>query len=321
MLSDHCGLDREDGDVVDAAARASKAALETAPLVLARAGDRGRRFVDEGVELLDPFAGGGHSGGWYTRPVRDETALRVSVLELPARWDGARAGLAEVDALLAEAETDLAVLPELALTGYVSPEGDFDVRRFAEPIDGPTVRAAAAVAARHRVHLMLPLVLEEGGRFYNATVVLTPAGEVAATYRKRHPWFPEMWATPGGREPPVVRICGVRVTMATCFDGHFLARDGARALRGADLLAFTSAWVDEEDSRMPLLRSLARAFRIAVANANWGPGVVEVPGQGGSCILDERGETIALARPGSSVRIDAIVRPRTGEPFKLDGAG
>jgi predicted amidohydrolase len=245
--------------------------------------------------------------------VRDETALRVSVLELPARWNGAAPGLAEVDTLLAEGETDLAVLPELALTGYVSPEGDFDVSRFAEPIDGPTVVAAAKVASRHRVHLTLPLVLSEAGRLYNATVLLTQAGDVAAIYRKRHPWFPETWATPGGREPPVVRIRGVRVTMATCFDGHFLAEDSGRALRGADLLAFTSAWVDDEDSRVPLLRSLARTFRIAIANANWGPGVVEVPGQGGSCILDERGKALALA---SQVpirrRIDAIVRPSRG---------
>lgn len=232
--------------------------------------------------------------------------LRVSVLELPARWAGREAALAEVDALLDRDAPDLVVLPEMALTGYVSPEGSFDLSAFAEPLDGPTVRAAGALSRRRGIHLVAPLVLSEGERLYNAAVVLGPGGELVATYRKRNPWYPETWATPGEQPHPVFDVGGIAVTLAICFDGHFLLEDAADSLSRADLLVFTSAWVEEEDGRLPLLRFLARRFGVAIANANWGPGVVVIPGQGGSCVLDGRGEVLASV-PAGGRRADAVV--------------
>jgi len=233
----------------------------------------------------------------------------VSVLELPARWDGAAEALGEIDAILASGpETDLVIVPEQAFVGYVSPEADFDLTRFAEPVDGPTFRAAAQLCVARRVHLVAPLVLREDRHVYNAAIVVGPDGSLIASYRKRHPWIPERWATPGPTPPPIVSVGGLHVTIAICYDGHFLADDAADVLARADLLVFTSAWVDdgEEDSRRPLLQSLARHFRIAVANANWGPGVVWVPGQGGSCILDGRGDALATV-PRGGRRADASV--------------
>ncbi len=132
--------------------------------------------------------------------------VRVSVLELPARWNGATEALAQVDALLAEAPTDLAILPEAAFTGYVSPRGDFDLTRFAEPIDGPTATAIAALARRHRITLVAPLVLAEDERVYNTAIVAGPDGRLLATYRKRHPWAPERWAAPGPHPLPLFRV-------------------------------------------------------------------------------------------------------------------
>jgi predicted amidohydrolase len=246
--------------------------------------------------------------------------LRVAVLELPARWGPAAEALARVDALLAVGPTDLALVPELALTGYVSPRGIFDPSRFAEPITGPTVVAAGELAVRHRCHLVVPLVLQEGTRLSNAAVLLGPDGDVRAIYRKRHPWIPERWATPGRAPYPIVEVGGLRVTMAICYDAQFLHDDGAAVLDEVDLLLFTSAWVEpapvvagphsgteEEDSRLPLLRGLARRFGITIANANWAEGVVVVPGQGGSCVVDASGDVVARVRDG---RADAGVSPR-----------
>jgi predicted amidohydrolase len=225
--------------------------------------------------------------------------LRVSVLELPARWNGREAALADVDALLAQHPTDVALVPELSFTGYVSPRGDFDPSRFAEPLEGPTIAAVRTVCARRQTHLAVPLVLREDASVYNAMVVVAPDGAIRATYKKRHPWFPERWATPGASPPPLIEIGGLLVSVAVCYDGHFLAGDAADVLTEADLLLFASAWVDVEDSRMPLLSSLASSFGVTVANANWAPGVVVVPGQGGSCIVDERGEVVASVTPPS----------------------
>jgi predicted amidohydrolase len=241
--------------------------------------------------------------------VRSTSVLRVSVLELPARWAEPAEALREVDELLALGPTDLAIVPEMSFVGYVSPQGSFDPTRFAEPIDGPTVSAVRGLCERHGVHLVAPLVLREGDCMYNALVAVAPDGAVLGTYKKRHPWFPERWATPGKEPPPMLEIGELKVTTAICFDGHFLEYDAAELLSRADLLVFTSAWVDEEESRMPLLRGLARTFGMSVANANWGRGVVELPGQGGSCVLDGRGGVLALVPEGKR-RADASVGRR-----------
>jgi predicted amidohydrolase len=238
-------------------------------------------------------------------------AVRVTVVELPARWGAPAAALAEVDALLARGPaTDLVLLPEASLTGYVSPRGDFDLTSAGEPLDGPTAAALAALAARHGVHLVGPLIEADGAARYNATVGFAPDGARVLHYRKRHPWVPERWATPGDRPYPRLRIGALEVTVATCYDVHFLVAEAADVLATADLLLFPSAWVDREDTRAGLLTDLAARFGIAIANANWAPGVVRLPGQGGSCIIAGGGRLLTVAAAGVG-RADALVQPRS----------
>lgn len=232
--------------------------------------------------------------------------LHVAALELPARWNQPETVLAEIDALLAGGPApQLALLPETVVTGYVSPQRDFDLAPFAEALDGPTARAFAGLARRHGCHLAAPVVEREGDRVYNAFVVLAPDGARVAHYRKRHPWYPEAWASPGEAPPPVFDVDGAAVTMAICFDVQFVADDAASELRAADVLLFPSAWVERDDSRGTMLPDLARRFDLAVVNANWGHGVPRVPGQGGSRVLARDGRTLAQAAgPG---RLDAWI--------------
>jgi predicted amidohydrolase len=237
----------------------------------------------------------------------------VTVIELPASWGNPSSALAKVETELERGPaTDLVLLPEASLTGYVSADGDFDLRRFAEPADGPTARAVSELARRRSVSLVAPLVLEEDGAAFNAMVAFDRHGMPIFTYRKRHPWFPETWARAGTEPAPFVDIDGTLVTIAICFDVHFLEEDAAVTLHAADLLLFPSAWVEQDDSRPEMLASLARRHRVSVANANWAPGLVRIPGQGGSCILDTAGTTLAKVATSSSstprvARADAVV--------------
>lgn len=232
--------------------------------------------------------------------------MRVTVLELAASWGQPQRVLSEIDARLAQgAATDLVVVPEAALHGYVSGEGDFDASPFAEPIDGPTARACASLAATRGVHLIASLILREGDALYNAMTCFAPSGELVFVYRKRHPWMPETWATAGPLPPPVVEIHGRLVTIAVCYDVHFLHRDAVRELETADVLMFPSAWVERPDTRAARLQRLARRFGVHVVNANWAAGVVHVPGQHGSCVIAPDGALVARARPAG--RIDTTL--------------
>lgn len=238
-------------------------------------------------------------------------ALKVTVLEVPATFGEVDVAFTLVDRLLAQAPPgDLVLLPEACLTGYVSPRLDFDVGRFAEGLDGRCARGLAELARRYQTHLVGPLVELDGARRYNSLVGFTPDGERFLHYRKRHPWHPETWATPGDLPWPLVKVQDVHLTAAVCFDAHFLAEEADDQLRAADLLLFSSAWVDEgQDSRTPLLADLARRFNVVVANANWGQGAVRVVGQGGSVVLGRAGQVLATVQKG---RASADVAVRAG---------
>ena len=230
--------------------------------------------------------------------------VRVAAVEMPVRFGDPRGALARLETILASPAmegVDLALLPEAALTGYVSPEGDFNLAPFAEPLNGPTAASLGALARRHGLALAGPVIEQDGDRRFNSLLLFDADGETIGHWRKRHPWYPERWATPGDRGTPVVSIGGIKVTAGICFDVHFLSDDAAGALDEADALLFPSAWVDEdEDGRAAILPALARRHDLWVINANWGRSRPAIPGQGGSRILDRTGRVIECVPAGQS---------------------
>ena len=220
------------------------------------------------------------------------TLMQLTALQLPAHFGAAEEQLAFAEVLLESGpRTDLILLPEAALTGYVSPDGNFDLTAFAEPLDGPTHAALAHLARRFDSLVVGPLIEHTSDGLFNALIAVAPDGTTALHYRKRHPWFPEKWATPGPAPATVFTWRGKRITAAICFDVHFLAEDAASELTAADLLLFASAWVDDEgDARPGLLQPLAQQHELAVLNANWGPGSPLIHGQGGSLFIGSGGQ-------------------------------
>ncbi len=246
--------------------------------------------------------------------------MRMVAIELPARHGDSVGQLRALDRALASlpaGEPTLAVLPELSLTGYVSARGNFDVSRFAEPIGGALLRDVAAIAVARQVALLASWVERDGARCFNSAALIDEAGELVLHYRKRHPWFPETWASAGDLGMPVATLHGRRVAVAVCFDLHFVSAEAADVLDSVDVLLFPSAWVDddEHDLRDELLPALASRHGCAVVNANWGRGAPAVRGQGGSRIVDGSGVTIARSRVGSGVqRVMAVLPVRSPLP-------
>jgi predicted amidohydrolase len=242
-------------------------------------------------------------------------AMKIHALELPAKFGDPGGQLALIRAALAREAADLVVLQECALTGYVSPELGFDLRPFAEPLEGATVGACRTLAREHGIHLVAPLIEESEGVYFNSSVVLGPGGELVAHYRKRHPWFPETWATKGTFPYPELEINGLRLTLAVCYDLHFLA-EAADTLARADVLLFPSAWVDDGDTdlRAELFGALVRRFGLTVVNANWGEGEPQLPGQGRSRIVSPAGVVEAPRLPGRVSSAVAEVFPKRRSP-------
>jgi 5-aminopentanamidase len=219
--------------------------------------------------------------------------IRVACLELAAAFGNPTQQLEMVSAELSKRPPcDLVVLPECALTGYVSPTFDFDLRPFAEPSRGHTYQTLSQIAAREKVALVGGFVEQSDDHFFNLTVGFSSEGAELFRYRKRHPWYPETWATASPASIPLFQLNDMTLSCAVCFDVHFLANDSSEQLHAADALLFPSAWVDDEDTRGVLLREVATTFHLAIVNANWGVGQPALRGQGDSMVLSARGDRI-----------------------------
>jgi predicted amidohydrolase len=243
--------------------------------------------------------------------------LRVGALELPYRHGDPDGMLRCLDDALAQTPgLDLVVPCEALLTGYVSRRGDFDLTRFAEPLDGPAVTSLRALAKAHGVALGAPWVERDGARCFNSYLVVDREGATLAHYRKRRPWFPERWATPGDLGTPGFTLAGVRVTIAVCYDIHFVSRLAGAALDEADVLLFPSSWVDDgdDDLRDALLPRVAQRHGVWVVNANWGEGAPVRHGVGGSRIVAPEGREVARAAEGGANLVVAAVPRRRHAP-------
>ena len=149
---------------------------------------------------------------------------------------------------------ELILFPELANTGYVEPlvpGGSIvsDVPHFGEALygacaepDGEEVRALVALAARHRVHLVIGLGLRDplrAGVMHNASLLIGPDG-VLGSYTKVHQWQNEKLFFTGGDRIETFPVFGTRLGMQICYDIRFPEITRILALQGASIV--TSVW-------------------------------------------------------------------------------
>ncbi|MBL8911176.1 MAG: carbon-nitrogen hydrolase family protein [Archangium sp.] len=229
--------------------------------------------------------------------------MRLTAVQLPAKFGAMADQLRATEAILEGGpKTDLILFNEAAFTGYVSIKGDFSLTHLAEPLIGGKAHEALTHFARRFDALVVGPVIEQAdGRCFNSLLAVKPDGGTLFHYRKRHPWMPETWATAGDTPFPLVEWRGKKLTAAICFDVHFLAETAERELTAADVLLFSSAWVDDDsgDSRPGHFASL----RLPVLNANWGVGRPKLPGQGGSMFVSRSGEIVKRLE-GAAARLD-----------------
>ncbi|MEZ4680782.1 MAG: carbon-nitrogen hydrolase family protein [Caldilineaceae bacterium] len=115
-----------------------------------------------------------------------------------------------------------------------------------ETLDGPTVRAMAELAARHRTYIVCPIDRQDGERRVNSAVLLDRVGRVVCVYDKVYPYWSEFDLTPCVQPalmaPPVYDTDFGRIGMAVCFDVNFPSVWQTLAEQGAELIIWPSAY-------------------------------------------------------------------------------
>ncbi len=219
-------------------------------------------------------------------------AVRVLLAQDAPRVGDVAANVARVaDLLAAHPEADLAVFPELFLTGY-APE----VARTLGAECAAAVDAIAAAAAAAGTAVVVGTVESRPDGVANVALCVDRDGTVRGAHRKTHPFgADERAAFRAGDRITVVTLAGVRVAPLICFEIEFpeLARDAARS--GAELLASIAASPDPYGPDHALAaRALALDNRIAHAYVNRTGDEGPLAFAGGSAAIDAGGRELAV---------------------------
>ena len=205
---------------------------------------------------------------------------------------------------------DLVVLPEVWNIGFMSFDRYHDE---AEDHKGPTLTAMTAMAREVNVYLHTGSFVErDGGRYYNASYLLSPDGEILAWYRKIHLFGynsrETQLLTPGDRITLVETPLGT-IGMATCFDLRFPELFRRMVDAGAEIFLICSAWpYPRLEHWLLLTRTRAvenQCYLIAANAAGINKGVQFV---GHSAVVDPWGTALAAAGDGETILVTEIDR-------------
>jgi NAD+ synthase (glutamine-hydrolysing) len=198
------------------------------------------------------------------------------------------------------AGADLAVFPELAVTGY--PPEDLLLRPgFVRAAEESLEQIAGAV---HGIVAIVGAPHADGGRLYNVAAICAD-GEVKEHVRKQllpnYGVFDEVrYFTPGTDAAPI-EVGETKVGVTVCEDmwqpgppASELTRLGARLLINISASPFH---IGKDRTREEMFRARARDNKTSVVFCNTVGGQDELLFDGHSCVIDERGEVIARA-PG-----------------------
>ncbi|GHI91374.1 MULTISPECIES: carbon-nitrogen family hydrolase [Streptomyces] len=249
--------------------------------------------------------------------------MRASLIQIAVNEDETvEARRARVAALVrAQAGADLVVLPELWTTGAFAFE---EFGTAAEPLRGPTHEAMAAAASDTGAWLHAGSVPERGpdGRLYNTSLLYSPSGDLAASYRKIHRFGfdkGEAVLMGAGHEPVTVRLPETTVGVATCYDLRFPELFRTLVDAGAETFVVPAGWPERRRSHWTLLAQARavenQAFVLACGTAGAHAGV---PQAGHSIVVDPWGEVLAQAGAGEevlTVEFDPARAARTREQF------
>ncbi|MFF8833052.1 carbon-nitrogen hydrolase family protein [Streptomyces sp. NPDC015131] len=209
--------------------------------------------------------------------------LRTALLQSSGQPGDVAANLKVLDEAAARAAATgarLLVAPELFLTGYAI--GD-DLARLAEPADGESAEAVAAIAVRHGLAVAYGYPERDGTAVYNAARLIGPDGTRLLNYRKTHLYggFEAGAFTPGDRTVVQTELDGLRIGLIICYDVEFPENVRAHALAGTDLLLVPTALMHPAEivaeSVVPV-RAFENQMYVAYANRTGPEGDFEFVG-------------------------------------------
>ena len=233
--------------------------------------------------------------------------MRAAAVQLNSDGDRPR-NLEIAESLVREAAGAGAELVALPEKWNLFGSGE-DMAAGAEPLDGESLTAARSWARELGIHLLAGSIAEmrEGERPSNTSVLIDPAGEDLAVYRKIHMFDVDVGGVEyreSATEAPGDEIVlsdaadGTRLGLSICYDLRFPELYRILAVRGAEVLCVPAAFTvpTTRDHWEVLLRARAIENQLFVIAPNQsGEAPPEHSSYGRSMIVDPWGLVLAQA--------------------------
>jgi formamidase len=253
------------------------------------------------------FVAGLQTSGVPGNPPATLEQFERNVRSLRSTFDGLE--------LVVAPELHLMALPPLLEEDGVSPHD------LAVDVPGELTERLATLAGETGLWVIPGSVYERvGDAVANTAVVLSPAGELVATYRKCFPWQPYETTQPG-TQTVCFDIDGVgRFGLAICHDGAFPEVFRSLAWQGAEaIFQVTLTGTSDRDAETVIARANAIVNQVAVFNVNAAAPV----GNGRSLVIDPEGAVRYEAGVGEEVvtavlDLDQVKRVRERGSFGLN---
>ena len=215
--------------------------------------------------------------------------------------------------------SDLILLPE------IWPSGFFSFDRYepdSERLDGPIVKAFKEKARDRNCHIFMGSMVEEhGGKLFNTSVFLNPAGEIAAQYRKIHLFGYQSKETailtPG--QDVVVSTTPWGITgFSTCYDLRFPELFRRMIDQGAKFFLIASAWPQVRLEAWKLFNRCRAHENLAfLISCNCAGANQEQKYAGHSMIVDPLGQVVTEGGDGEEL-VHARIDPEFVDTVRQD---
>ncbi|MGE5554863.1 MAG: carbon-nitrogen hydrolase family protein [Methanocella sp.] len=229
--------------------------------------------------------------------------IKLALCQIAPQRENKNANLAKIEELTQRAKAegvDLAVFPEMCLTGYVLRD---QVYTLAEPVPGPSTAKVEEIAKKTGIHIVfgLPELSEKTqATIYNTAVLVGPNGFIGK-YRKMylptHSVFEEKRYFRPGYEPAAFQTELGNIGLTICYDVFFPEVFRLSRLKGAQLIICISASPAVRRSYFEVLtaaRALENTCYLAYVNL---AGVEDgLQFWGGSRVVSPTGDVLARAR-------------------------
>lgn len=250
---------------------------------------------------------------YFSKKTNGDMELKVALCQFDMVWEDTAANLRTAGRMVAEADADLVILPEMFATGFVTDPG-----RVAQPMSGEIVQEMTRWVRTTGKAVAGSLIVEEEGRYYNRLLFIKPSGERVQS-DKRH-----LFSIGGeganfcpGRERGVVEYGGIRFLLQVCYDLRFPV--WSRCRNDYDAIIYVASWpAGRRDVWRTLLRARAIENQAYVLGVNRTGDDPRLHYSGDSAVIGCKGETLAEAGEGQrllTARLDMDELRRFREKF------